>query len=931
MASAAVRGAVCEASPVLSFDRFRVSAEDLTLYRDASPLRISARAVQVLLALIERQGEVVSHQELLRIVWHGVFVEESNLRVHIYALRKALNERQSGKRYVFNVPGRGYRFAGDVELRTLDVGAMGGLAEAAPEALIGQSGFVERVLAGLEQDRFVTLVGTAGIGKTSVARAVGDIWTRGYAAEVVFVDLAAVSSPAMVSAAASIVLGLPALYPDMTAGIVRIVGKRKLLLILDNCEHVIEEAVRLADALHAGAQEVRLLATSRQAPRSSSGRVLRVPALGFPDGETAVTLENAGDFPAIQLFAAAANAADDGFELNAANCPHVGSICRRLDGIPLAIELAAAQATVLGAERLDAELSDKMLLLSRPRRAGLPRHRTLFAALGWSYGLLSRQEQAALQSFALFAARFDLHAALAATADLGLTEHGALELICDLAEKSLMTVEADGDTISYRLLATTRAFLLEKAQTGGRLAAAREAHARYFLGRLRALRDEQSLDAIGRAPGLMPDVRSALDWCFEADRDLELGVQLTASAAIFWLKLLLMQEHHAYLVRATDIRAERPDLDLPTEDEIALYFILAQSWYYRGGVCPEINQALTHGLLVAEASGNVPAQIKGTWLGYAFFANDGLYRAEFERAERYRQLVEGSGDPFTEFIAYRMHGRAHHDLGEQATARQFLDRALAVARSSSARMTSYDVEIDMWTAAKGTLARTLWIQGLPDQARAMARASLAEAGDLDHATSMCWTLAFNICPVDFWCGDMELAQGHIRLLMERSRRIAGHWLDWGEMYLAALDAYRSGREFVVDCSKIKTSRAQFDIFATLPIRVPSDFIGRLDTGEVNWALPEILRRHATRQLREGRPEADLAAEELLGRAGLLAADQGALGWELRIATTLAEHRIGHGRLDEGRAALEPVVRRFGEGFDTIDLQRAAALLSSAGG
>jgi tetratricopeptide (TPR) repeat protein len=551
----------------------------------------------------------------------------------------------------------------------------------------------------------------------------------------------------------------------------------------------------------------------------------------------------------------------------------------------------------------------------------------LFAALEWSYDLLSPNEQATLQAFAVFAAQFDLDAALAITIDLGLSENDALGLICDLVEKSLMTVETDGSGITYRLLETTRAFLLEKARAEARLSGLRSMHARYILSRLRALREELSLDAISQARCHMLDIRPALDWCFGDGREPELGVQLVTTASTFWLKLLLMQEHHGYLERAKSVLSDRHGMDVAADDEIMLNFILALSCYYRRGVCPEMEEALADGIRIAEANLNTTAQIKGTWLAYAFFANDGIYRTELDCAGQYRRLTENSGDPFTEFIFYRMSGRAHHDLGNQGEARHFLERALAAARNTPTRLTSYDVDIDVWTAAKGTLARTLWIQGFPDQARAMASASLAEAEELDHATSMCWTLAFNIFPVDFWCGDTELAESHVRLLMERSRRIAGHWYLWGVMYLEALNAYRSGRDFIVDRAKIKTSRSQYDIFATLPVSLPSDFIGALDCGEVNWALPEILRRQAMRHLRDGGPGAERSAEEMLGRAARLAADQEALSWELRIATTVAALRARQGRRNEGHAILEPVLRRFSEGFDTIDLKRAAMLLA----
>jgi predicted ATPase/DNA-binding winged helix-turn-helix (wHTH) protein len=814
------------------FGQFRVCPTSLALYRGHTPIRLGSRAIRILLALIERQGEVMSSQELMALIWPDTIVEETNLRVNIFALRKALGDGGGGT-YVQNVPGRGYRFAAGVE--TLGDADVPAARSWTVDPVIGQGALLERAAATLARDHFLSLVGPAGIGKTTIAMVLATAWAAEHKAEPVFVDLASVTVPSLVPMVAAAALGAPAGSGDMLRAIERSIAGRAALLILDNCEHVVDEAAQLASVLASASKDVFILSTSREALRFRGERIMRVPPLTYQENG-AITLDQAEEYSAIQMFRHAAEIVDDQFELNDGNIATIASICRRLEGIPLAIELAAAQSNVLGAEAIAAELSRRFDLLSRGTR-GVTRHRTLNDALRWSYDLLNPEQKAGLQAFAVFAGRFDLAAAQAMTEHLALSPDAMLEIICDLADKSLLTVHTERANHSYRLLETTRAYAAARSAEEGGWDRLRAIHARYLIRTLRDLFAAFSVEAIDLVGELVQDIRQAIDWAFGASGDVGLGVTLTAVASPFWMKLLEAGDNQYYLTRAREaIASGAATLDDPRE-EIFLEYGLALSIYCNRAVCPEMEAAFHRASDLARTTGDLTGEIKGCRLAYAVFGNDGAYRAELDAVERYRVLTEHNENGFTEFVYYRMMARSLHDLGRHVEARSFSLRALAAAPVSTTRLPRYDDAIDMWSVAKGTLARTLWVLGFPDQAREIADESVIDGLALDHSTSTSWTLAYNVCPIDFWRGETDRAAEHIALLRTQSHSIVEHRSDWANLYSDLLHAMRNGRTVMLDRAQIRTRRGQADIFATLPVALSREFILALDASEESWALP----------------------------------------------------------------------------------------------
>src|SRR5277367_3965482 len=413
-------------NPVLTFGPFRLLPAERRLEKDGRPLRIGSRALDLLVVLVERAGEVVPKGELLKDVWRNVNVEESSLRFHNKNLRKVLGDNQPDARYVTNVPGRGYCFVAPTS-RTLDEKPAGDDAPAQRYRLpnfvtrmVGRGAVVEALTTQLLQRGLLTITGPGGIGKSTVALALAHARQADYKHGACFVDLAPVAGPDLVPSAVASALEIPLRSDVPISGLTDFLREKQMLIVLDSCEHVIDPAALLAEAILNGAPGVGILATSREPLRVGGEYVHRLAPLALPPETARITSEDALTFSAIQLFVERAAMAQDGFGLTDADAPAVVDICRKLDGIPLAIELATSRIDVLGVSGLVTALGDRLQLLRHGRRTARHRHRTLNATLAWSYDVLEPDEQAVLRRLAVFAGPFGLAAATSVAAFKGL-------------------------------------------------------------------------------------------------------------------------------------------------------------------------------------------------------------------------------------------------------------------------------------------------------------------------------------------------------------------------------------------------------------------------------------------------------------------------------------------------------------------------------
>src|SRR5712672_423229 len=478
----------------LRFGPFELSIGERVLRRDGRVLSLGDRALDILTYLADRPSEVIAKRELMDHVWSDVTVEEGSLRVHVAAIRKALGDGQSGNRYIANIKGRGYSFVGTVVSLAgstesgNDRSGQPGRLPAQPRRMIGRDPVISEVSDKLRDERFVTLLGPGGIGKTTIALAVGRAAAEEFGGEVYLIDLESLTDPRHVAGAVATSLGLALKSKDPGLELVDLVRSRKLLIILDSCEHVIETVALLAEQLYQETEQVYLLTTSRELLKVEGEHCCRVLPLDFPPDVSEQTANAVLRYPAVQLFVRRVAARAGSFVLTDEEAPFVAEMCRKLDGLPLAIELAAGQVAALGIKNTVARLVSRPELLKLSHRTAVPRHRTLKATLDWSYNLLSDAERIVLRRIAPFVGHFTLEGARYVAGELDVGAGEIFEAIAGLVEKSLIATRIDERQAQYRLLDTTRAYALEKLEEHAEVDVVLRRHAEYVAGYLESQR-----------------------------------------------------------------------------------------------------------------------------------------------------------------------------------------------------------------------------------------------------------------------------------------------------------------------------------------------------------------------------------------------------------------------------------------------------------
>jgi len=538
------------------FGPFRLSAARRELLAHGVPLVLARRAFDILHVLVRRHGELVSKDELMAEVRPGTALD---LQAQISALRKLLGAPGNGRRYIVTVAGRGYRFVAPVERDGVARdGAADGLAlrnlRQQPTALIGREHDLAEIVARLKVQRLVTLTGEGGVGKTRLALAAGADVLADYSDGVWLVELAPLGDAQLVTAVIAGALGirLPG-RAGATEVLEAALRSKHLLLIIDNCEHALAEIARVAERLIRSCPRLSILTSSRERLAIAGESVIRVGSLPAPEGAAASTGASAGKFAAVRLFVERAGALDNGFALTGDNAAAVAAICRRLDGIALAIELAVPRLRIMSPQRLAAALDERFLLPGEGGRTGLSRPRTLHAVIDWSYGLLSRPERILLDRLAVCLGGTTLASITAVAAGAEVPRERVADLLLSLVETSLVLADPDGDETHYRLRESTRYFVAEKlAQTDA--PEVRRRHAEHFAIRLGQAAAEWETTATqrwtARYGGDVDNLRAALQWAFALDGDVAVGLDLVGYGHVIWAELGLTSEHSRWVKRA---------------------------------------------------------------------------------------------------------------------------------------------------------------------------------------------------------------------------------------------------------------------------------------------------------------------------------------------------------------------------------------------
>jgi predicted ATPase len=664
------------------FGSFRLDPTDRRLYRGEHEVALRPKTFAVLLYLVQRAGRLVTKDELLDSVWRHTAVTDTVLKISIREIREALEDDAKAPRFIETAHGAGYRFIGAVSTDNLPLEIT---------TFVGREEDAAALKRTLLDHRFITLTGPGGVGKSRLALRVARDLVDAYRDGVWWVELASLSDSRFVAQTVASVLGIRG---DADSGfessLQRQLRTQELLLVLDNCEHVLDACATIVSGLLRACERVTILTTSREPFGSAGERIWNVRPLSYPEAGR-VSAADLASYEAVRLFADRAVALDAGFSVNDSNARPAAEICRRLDGIPLAIELAAMRVRGLSVEQIAQRLDRCFELLVRGNRGELARHQTLAAAIDWSVGLLSQPEQDLFVALAVFAGGWSLEAAESVCGDVvhegtNTVDNATVDVLVRLVEKSLVVAATAGPAPDgrYRFLETVRQYarakLMADAATATRL---QERHARYFLGFAEAIEPHINTAsramAIGRLDVEHDNLRAALEWGLRHSPDVALRV--AGSLRWFWFHRGYWTEGRGWLDEALKAASGLTESARAAPRAKALLGTGVLAWTQgdRGAA----RRTLEKSVALSRALGDPHLLAESTH----FLANEILAEGDAQTARSLAEesvaLYRRSGvDPFGLAVTLATLGIAAMALEQYGASRATLEESAAVARKA---------------------------------------------------------------------------------------------------------------------------------------------------------------------------------------------------------------------------------------------------------
>ncbi|MPW10090.1 transcriptional regulator [Paraburkholderia sp. CNPSo 3155] len=777
-------------SPVEQVGPLEVNLEQRTVTRDNERVSLGRRAYAILAVLIEHRGSLVTKQDLAKQVWRDRDVEENTLQVHVMSLRRALGTERS---LIQTIPGRGYI------LLARPIHAPGRTRRATHQelpyvdTLFGRETAITHVVDLMASRQVVTLVGAGGIGKTSLAvelcRGLGDRF------EVVrFISLSSISTErqareALLSAFSGTARGT-AVSVDQLVGALK--GTR-CLLVLDNCEHLIDVAAAIAVDLTAANSDIRVVATSRE-PLAISGEALYwVPTLACPpEGATLEQLETADS---VSLFTYRSRRFSMPLVNDEATLSMVADICRRLDGIPLAIELAASRTASLGLEAIKANLNRRFAILTGGSRDALPRHQTLRAVFDWSYRLLSAKEQLVFRLVGVFVDGFSLEGAWSLATGFGLTSQETTEALASLVSKSLISMDRTRAK-RYQLLDSARAYAIDCMEANGEKAAADRAHAEFFKSLVAdvriAVREAAGIQTWPEFEADRGNLRSAMTWAFSPLGDVRFGIELASQSASHFFELSALDECTYWSSKALQaLRDASLEEQLPTV-HLNLLCAYAAALVYIEGPSPLVYTLWEQTLAVALAHDALSHQLRAMWGLWNASQYGGFAYTALNRVKEFDKVASTRGSTFQATLSHRLYGIALHYLGRHHEAAVELKAALSSDELDTKKWVITGIRTGQAAVTKATLARVLWFRGDREGALAMTREAEDDGRTFGHELTLAYILLEASVSIAIFTRDSVALVDAVEELARECKKAALHiWLQCCDAFMWVARAMNS--------------------------------------------------------------------------------------------------------------------------------------------
>ncbi len=907
---------------VIKFGTFELDLVNKKLTESGRPYQLGKKALELLIALASNAGEIVSKEELLKAAWPTTTVDEGALRVHLMTLRKALGE-YSEQRYIENIAGRGYVFVAPVES---SVSSSDPELVPVPESnlprfttrLIGREEFIATSVAALGMTRLLTIAGAGGIGKTAVAL---ELASRvQHSRRVVFVDLAVLQDGRLLMPTLASLLGLVLYTNDYRQAVINSLQESDILFLLDNCEHLIETVAVEVDQILRATARVAILATSREPLRVAGERVRQLPSLPVPDVGTSVN--DLLSVPSVELFAESVRLASDIDDFRDEESLHAAAaIVRSLDGIPLAIELAASRVSSLGLKSVLGSLDDPLSILRRGRRTAPPRQQTLRATLDWSYNSLNMDERELFAATAVFPGTFSEQAA-------EFLMRGRLpgemfdKAFDGLLLKSLIAVSS-GDG-RFRLLDTTKGYALEKLVAGDFEVATRRSHAQYCRDELlRAEFDWRGLSTgewLRRYATLINDLRAAVEWSNSPQGDFDLAVELIAISDTIWVQLGAMNEQFG----AVEAAIERLPLTRHSGTDVELQLRIARgsAMYHIGGFRSDekASSEFEKAAVIAERLGN-PSRIMRAYGGMASVASSkGKYLHSISIASDLQNRFPGA----LSYSRLLEHNYLFH--GDLKSSREQADISLFEASRAVRTTQNYGTGYDQGTIARSVITMIDFLEGKVDRSFSGINELMADSERLGHSISTCLMLCLSAIPIAYLAGQTEKA----RSSLSTAKRIAAkdmlvRWQEWIDGYDLVVPEETQTEEM-----QTKLQHALLDgvgmrleyMTVLAGCRASQAAVEQALSGDAGWCRPELLRLKAVSMIKRDRAQ----ARAILAEAIDLARSMGAVIWELRCAICLV-HLATPAEISSALHELESALEKLDCSLSIPDINVARALLA----